>query len=666
MVHWDVVSIVVPAGARASSLAPAVQRLALCAAPLALNEFGVTPLTPCSNTDTWHSPRTSRCHPGPYHGGNSADSSPPHWHRLHASQHDRRTRVYTVPAVPDLWSEPGLWQADQHSHPHLRPADVVVYVLEEGGQAKQTVLRHLAVQATETLHAVAIVGGVCDADLGLLQPAILATLGDAWSLSVSTCFGVNLEAHAPLHVSPASGMLIFRRSEVFPVAATLAFESFDGAPVHVTADPVALFVRPKDAPELAYAVPPACAYRVSTSPLTQVSLVSSGGGGYHVVGQPWEALPSQGLPPATPLPPHITLDSWTTTNYGGLFCGTTVLTTLVHVERYMLFYTIALPVAEALNYAGVPSLFLFKQEPSKGQPPPMLGVYLHSSFPGTRFRRYVPFQLEYYASLFLAPATKTFMEGGVTSWDYVEAHVPHWRASNISSVHFMPICYHPCLEYQLLGSQQSPRKSRADVLFPGVVSGSLVTRKGGHKTLSGTRREGIVNALTGAGVSVFTRSSQSFIVSGGAPKFGVEDVLDAKAGADVVLNMHSEGESGDSTLEVARLILHVSNGNLVVSERGYPDQDEDFEDLVVFIPRNKSKISAEDLTPLLGPANADKRGALARKAQASARTNLRCEALPHFRAALRALVAAAYPAWYAQSFLFLPQNPDQLRPCNPT
>ncbi len=74
--------------------------------------------------------------------------------------------VYTVPTVPDLWSEPGLWQADQHSHPHLRPADVVVYVLEEGGQAKQTVLRHLAVQATETLHAVVIVGGVCDADLG--------------------------------------------------------------------------------------------------------------------------------------------------------------------------------------------------------------------------------------------------------------------------------------------------------------------------------------------------------------------------------------------------------------------------------------------------------------------------------------------------------------------
>ncbi len=64
-----------------------------------------------------------------------------------------------------------------------------------------------------------------------------------------------MEAHAPLHVSPASGMLIFRRSEVFPVAATLAFESFDGAPVHVTADPAALFVRPKDAPELACVAP---------------------------------------------------------------------------------------------------------------------------------------------------------------------------------------------------------------------------------------------------------------------------------------------------------------------------------------------------------------------------------------------------------------------------
>jgi hypothetical protein len=40
-------------------------------------------------------------------------------------------------------------------------------------------------------------------------------------------------------------------------------------------------------------------------------------------------------------------------------CGATVLTTEVHVEMFMLFYTIALPIAEVLNHAGVPSLLRF-------------------------------------------------------------------------------------------------------------------------------------------------------------------------------------------------------------------------------------------------------------------------------------------------------------------
>ncbi len=45
--------------------------------------------------------------------------------------------------------------------------------------------------------------------------------------------------------------------------------------------------------------------------------------------------------------------------YGGVYCGATSLTTVVFLQAYMLFHSIALPIAEALNYMGVPALFQF-------------------------------------------------------------------------------------------------------------------------------------------------------------------------------------------------------------------------------------------------------------------------------------------------------------------
>ncbi len=36
-----------------------------------------------------------------------------------------------------------------------------------------------------------------------------------------------------------------------------------------------------------------------------------------------------------------------------------MLTTVVHVEKHCLFYTIALPIAETLNMNGQPALFRF-------------------------------------------------------------------------------------------------------------------------------------------------------------------------------------------------------------------------------------------------------------------------------------------------------------------
>ncbi len=51
--------------------------------------------------------------------------------------------------------------------------------------------------------------------------------------------------------------------------------------------------------------------------------------------------------------------------YGGVHCGATVLTTVVYVETFMLFYTLALPVAEALNMVGVPAIFRYTDTSTK-------------------------------------------------------------------------------------------------------------------------------------------------------------------------------------------------------------------------------------------------------------------------------------------------------------
>ena len=49
------------------------------------------------------------------------------------------------------------------------------------------------------------------------------------------------------------------------------------------------------------------------------------------------------------------------TQFGGQMCGATVLTTVVFVQAYELFNSIAMPIAEALNGMGVPAMFQFLQ-----------------------------------------------------------------------------------------------------------------------------------------------------------------------------------------------------------------------------------------------------------------------------------------------------------------
>ena len=50
------------------------------------------------------------------------------------------------------------------------------------------------------------------------------------------------------------------------------------------------------------------------------------------------------------------------TQFGGQMCGATVLTTVVFVQAYELFNSIAIPIAEALNGMGVPAMFQFLEQ----------------------------------------------------------------------------------------------------------------------------------------------------------------------------------------------------------------------------------------------------------------------------------------------------------------
>jgi hypothetical protein len=69
----------------------------------------------------------------------------------------------------------------------------------------------------------------------------------------------------------------------------------------------------------------------------------------------------------------------------------------------------------------------------------MTHVYLYNSGNAQfRARRYVPLQLEYYKDTFHSEATAEFMRGGLTAWEYTEAHLPHWKDTiGLKDVHYV-------------------------------------------------------------------------------------------------------------------------------------------------------------------------------------------------------------------------------------
>jgi hypothetical protein len=89
------------------------------------------------------------------------------------------TKVYSNPSLPDL--SPGVenesrppfvstgephpvWMTNQHLSPLVRPADVAVYVSSDTERDLEDLAVHLAVQETETLHAIIVVGPWCPDD----------------------------------------------------------------------------------------------------------------------------------------------------------------------------------------------------------------------------------------------------------------------------------------------------------------------------------------------------------------------------------------------------------------------------------------------------------------------------------------------------------------------
>lgn len=88
-----------------------------------------------------------------------------------------------------------------------------------------------------------------------------------------------------------------------------------------------------------------------------------------------------------------------------------------------------------------------------------------------------------------------------------------------------------------------------------------------------------------------------------------------------------------------------------------------------FLPLSCSQMTVEDVAPHL---NRQRPGLpnqapsdMGERARSLMRSQRRCESLPAFRQAVRALVDAAYPSWFAEAFVADEQDtpPPPLRPC---
>ncbi len=162
LAHWDVVNLLsVSTSSSLDANAQALHQLALCAAPLVLNSFGISPVAKCG-IDQWYSVKGG-CVPGRYFNTSAGliDDSvkPPHWTRLDA-KFPRETQLFASKVLPDVSNV--AWQSNQHSSAELRPADVSVYIIDATIEADvRRALSHMEVQLQETLQAVILYGELC-------------------------------------------------------------------------------------------------------------------------------------------------------------------------------------------------------------------------------------------------------------------------------------------------------------------------------------------------------------------------------------------------------------------------------------------------------------------------------------------------------------------------
>ena len=75
------------------------------------------------------------------------------------------------------------------------------------------------------------------------------------------------------------------------------------------------------------------------------------------------------------------------------------------------------------------------------------------------------------------------------------------------------------------------------------------------------------------------------------------------------------------------------------------------------------QVTSDDIKPYLGDGSAERREEIGARARRLMRSEYRCEMLPAFRAAVQALVDAAYPDWCEASFYGMPTKASALRPC---
>ena len=118
------------------------------------------------------------------------------------------------------------------------------------------------------------------------KASALHHLGARWRVEVEYCNRPDFARD--------EGLLVFQRTaSVMPAFTTVSFQSLYGAPTSLTGNDHVL-VDFKDGTSLTYLIPPACVFRLSSSPLLAVTMATHASGSLRLVTAPADGVSLSG------------------------------------------------------------------------------------------------------------------------------------------------------------------------------------------------------------------------------------------------------------------------------------------------------------------------------------------------------------------------------------